>query len=99
MPVPVSASPPSWRTPTSSDGVNAPEPVSKLREPSTRSRTRLASACAPARFPPLPLTASELVRTQNASDLSATVSPPGSFGESTSPRSPIAPMRILMSGL
>ena len=41
MPVPVSASPPSWRNPSVTDGASVPPPASaKLREPSSTARTK-----------------------------------------------------------
>ena len=62
-PKPVSASPPSWRNPTSRLGVStASPPRPNGRDPSSAKRTRVTSACDASRFPPLPDTASVLVR-------------------------------------
>ena len=73
MRFPLSASPPSRRSPISSEGVSlAPEPSSKLCEPSTSKRSRLAFARA--HFRPRPSgssTAFDSICIQSTSDLSA----------------------------
>ena len=98
-PNPVSASPPSWRTPISRRGLSVPVPISRPRHvPSSPSRRRVTSAVAAARLPPaLPPVASEEVRTPIASVFTASSGPPSGGASTTTPRSPAAAIMRSMS--
>ena len=90
-PAPVSASPPSWRSPSSSEGLSvAPPSISNARPPSSTRRTRLASAVVSTEF----AACSESMRTKNASALSAKSISPVASCSMSAPRAPTAPRRI-----
>ena len=87
-PKPVSASPPSWRAPTSSFGTTVPPRTLKAQLPSRPNRSRVTAASTDAR----PSTRSDVVRAQSASDTSARPSPDPLAGLTRSPRAPAAAM-------
>ena len=94
MPKPVSASPPSWRTPISRDGSIDSNPV---HVPSRPDWSRATSVSAAARLPPLPRTSADLVRTTIACDFAASSSPPSAGAFIRTPRRPAAAIARSMS--
>ena len=98
MPVPVSASPPSRRRPTSSVGTRAPPLASATaRDPSSITRTRLVPDSLAARLPASPVAASEVIRCTTASVRSASSSGSSSVAATTTPRAPAAAIVIEVS--
>ena len=97
MPVPVSASPPSCRSPTSTLGVSDSRPPTvKPREPSSAVRTRVTPACEAFRRPAAPSTCSVPAPTHSASALNASANPPVVREPISSPRVPTAAIAIDM---
>ena len=96
-PIPVSASPPSWRNPISKLGTSAPPPLSATgREPSRPSRSRVTFASDPARLPAADSTLADVVRTTMPSVVTASVRP-SSPPSTTVPRAPAAAIERSMS--
>ena len=95
-PKPVSASPPSWRNPTSARGTSeAPSSSATVQLPSSPSRSRVTSASEAAR----PSAFSEDVRAHMASETSASAGPPSAGASTSLPRKPAAAMRQSMSAV
>ena len=94
MPAPVSASPPSWRRPTSTLGVSDSRPPAVYdREPSSPVRSRVTAASVAFRRPAGPSTPSMDVPTHSASALNASTKPLAPSATS-SPRVPAAAIFI-----
>ena len=93
-PKPVSASPSSWRMPTSRDGVSSWPPNARPRQlPSSPSRTRVTPAVAASS----PDVFSEDVRTTIASEVPASSKPPSDGASTATPRTPRAAIMSSMS--
>ena len=88
MPAPVSASPPSRRSPTSTLGVSdsRPPPSVKTREPSRAVRTRVTPASEAFSRPAAPSSRSLAAFTRSASALNARENPPVAREPTSSPR-------------
>ena len=94
MPAPVSASPPSCRSPTSTRGVNDTRPPGVYaREPSSPVRKRVTAASAAFNRPAGPSAPSIDVPTHSASVLNASSKPPAP-PVTSSPRVPAAAIAI-----
>ena len=91
LPVPVSASPPCCRSPTSTLGVSDTQrPPVKAREPSIAIRTHVTPACEAFWRPAAPFTSSMVAPTRSASALNDSGNPPVARAPLNLPRVPAA---------
>ena len=95
IPAPVSASPPSCRSPISTLGVSDTRPPTvKPREPSSAVRTRVTPASDALNRPAAPSTSPVPAPTHSASALNASANPPVAREPISSPRVPAAVIAI-----